>query len=687
MPLLTDEQQAAGIIPGGEGAQWPRGPVAVSPANPDFLLLPIDVGGVYRSLDGGRHWQIAMAGWNARGANGFGIDPKNARHAIGIAANSMDWNPGWGRSPHGLYLTTNQAASWTQVLPLTGAFGGQVAFDPNSYDTAKVLCSRAYFFSGDQQFFRSDDGGLNWLRLTNAPEPGVHAGGNYGQGLETNPRMALDGKTGVLYLGGEKGLFRSTNHGQSWTRIKTGGVYSLAITAGGEIFVSDPGKIWSSADAGKNWTRVAGAGLELGEQQRIQDLVISPADPRRMFCWTSGNNFIWKRWYSHDGGAAWREAKVERASAPLPMNQREGYATWSPNDPQVAWSLGGDWVTKSSDGGATFHWSNNGYNGVMVGGLFNFTTAHPETVFLGFQDYNGAFTTNGGKTWNYRDVSGKGWGGHEYGAFALNPKVMWCGDAESWGTPRRLRLSRDGGNSWVFVNGADGKPLESTGLDVSCGDPADAEVGFAARFRTGDGGATWQAMNSCDAVFTAAPSDHALYGVKGNSVVQSTDHGLTWKKVTDLQGGLSDLAVDEKSHWLYAASEDRLKVWRDGTWSVIATPADQYGNQRVCTVATDPQNPAIIYVGGPRNIYASDATICRSTDAGRTWTNLTVTQNADDAFAERPHEVSAVRVHPVTHDAWVAGQCFGLWRIPASSACAPPKQLRQEQNLYSHPRR
>jgi hypothetical protein len=129
MPLLTPEQRLAGIFPGGEGSQWPRGPIAVSPADSDFLLLPIDVGGVYRSLDGGKYWEIAMAGWNARGANGFGIDPRNASRAIGIGANSMNWNPDWGLSPNGLYLTTNQAASWKQVKMLTGAFGGNVAFD------------------------------------------------------------------------------------------------------------------------------------------------------------------------------------------------------------------------------------------------------------------------------------------------------------------------------------------------------------------------------------------------------------------------------------------------------------------------------------------------------------------------------------------------------------------------------
>jgi hypothetical protein len=52
MPILTAEQKKAGIFPGGEGCQWPRG-LDISEASPNFLILSIDVGGLYRTLDGG----------------------------------------------------------------------------------------------------------------------------------------------------------------------------------------------------------------------------------------------------------------------------------------------------------------------------------------------------------------------------------------------------------------------------------------------------------------------------------------------------------------------------------------------------------------------------------------------------------------------------------------------------------
>ena len=158
------------------------------------------------------------------------------------------------------------------------------------------------------------------------------------------------------------------------------------------------------------------------------------------------------------------------------------------------------------------------------------------------------------------------------------------------------------------------------------------------------------------------------------------------KKSADVEGGFADLAVDEKTNTVYAASQDSLKAWHAGVWTTHETPKDQFGSSRVWTVATDPQQPSIVYVGGPRNTYASHATVCRSLDGGLTWENLTVnaplTGRSSAGAGAGPHEVSAIRVHPVTREAWVAGQCYGLWRfpppkpgekgVPAAEASAPP---------------
>jgi hypothetical protein len=87
-------------------------------------------------------------------------------------------------------------------------------------------------------------------------------------------------------------------------------------------------------------------------------------------------------------------------------------------------------------------------------------------------------------------------------------------------------------------------------------------------------------------------------------------------------------------------------------------------------VAIDPVVTEIVYAGGPNNTYANAATVVRSTDAAATWANLTT--------GDGPHEVSAIRVHPRTREAWMNGQCYGMWRLPA------PQQLGAAPATLAH---
>ena len=655
MPIRSSEQKAAGII-GGEGTQWPRGDIAVSPADPNFLLLPIDVGGLYASHDGGQTWNIAMNGWNARGANAFAIDPKNARRVIGVAGNSMNWGEGWGQSPHGLYLSTDGAASWTQTAARLDAYSCSVAFDPTSSDAAKGFCTRAYYLSQDGNLFRSDDGGQTWQAASQGPiTTGLSR--DWTQGGSFIALVRVNPKSGDVWVSGANGVYCSKDHGESFENKRSNASFGMDLSSDGTVFSSDAGGVWRSGDDGATWTSTGNAGLDL-QGQFAANVHVSPADAKRLLVWVPGQNWNWKRFVSLDGGANWMESKLDKNGATLPTNARQGYFAWHPTNPNIAWSLGGDWVSKSTDGGRNFGWSNSGYNGVMLGSSMNFSALAPDTVFLGFQDYNGAFTTDGGQTWNYRDVSGLGWGGQIYGAGQSGTALMWCGDSEGWSSPRRLKQSRDGGKTWAFVNGADGKPLVWSGAEVSFTSPKNASICFASNFRTNDLGATWTPMSGCDGVFISKP-DGTLIGRKGDDIVTSSDDGESWTKVVTVDGGIRDIAFDSKRNRYFVSSQDVLKMWDGTKWTTIDTPRDQYGNRRVQTVAIDPGNPDIMYAGGARDTYATSTTCVRSLDGGASWQNLT---RGDGA-----HEVSWIRVNPRTHQAWAAGQCYGMWRLD------PPK--------------
>ena len=129
---------AQGIRPGGEGCQYPQ-TVAIDATDGRFLLYGTDVGGIFRSTDGGRTFSPCDMGYSAIGSCGFAIDPRNPKRCLSVGDNSgQDGNVYYMYD--GIYLSTDQGASWKQVLPKLNRGNEkareQVAFDPSSYRAA-----------------------------------------------------------------------------------------------------------------------------------------------------------------------------------------------------------------------------------------------------------------------------------------------------------------------------------------------------------------------------------------------------------------------------------------------------------------------------------------------------------------------------------------------------------------------
>ena len=674
LPLVTPamRQQGKG---GGEGSQVIRC-LTVSRSDPQFLMMGTDVGGIYRSLDGGRHWQVCMPGWLARGSNAFAIDPQSPDRVLGVGGNSMDWNPGWGASPNGLYLSRDRGASWRQVLPRPEGYVAphSLAWDPTSYDPKTGVCGVAYYESRDGGLFKTTDGGVTWSHISD------HSGAT----------VAVHPTRGYVYLADSSpnghGFYKSVDGGVTFRKVTDQAVRDLDVlpTHPDRVYVCGADKVQISTDSGETF-RPVGANAGLPEGVPINSLDVSPADPQDMLCNHGGAQW-WESftYCSRDGGARWQPVTYDHTSLFLPFTQPGSHFAFDPIRPGIAFSeLGTNGsVVKTNDGGATFRWCNDGENAVMTGGSFGFNPSSPNTVFVSFQDFNGATTADGGRTWTYCNPSGQGWGGFGYGGFALDAQVMWTGDAPSWGGPRTLKVSRDGGVTWNGIHDVQGKPITFAGPDVSNVDPANAGVCFASNWRSADRARTWTAMTGCDAVYVSTPD--ALLGRHGLRVCRSTDHGATWTDITpDVPGGLADIAYDRIRRRLYVASEGQVKSYdlsrgMDGAWAGPEIPKDAKGGTHVSSVCVDPVNPAIVYAAGPANIYATDTTVIRSTDAGKTWANLTqTTPLRSPAQPGGPHEVEWVRVNPKTRELWAAGECYGLWKIAAPLGKTIPTGRRE----------
>ena len=102
--------------------------------------------------------------------------------------------------------------------------------------------------------------------------------------------------------GGEAGVYRSTDGGVSWIRVKTGYTNALVIspdyTNDHTIYAAISWIIWRSTDGGNSWTR-ADTGLPRVE---VNALLISPeyATDRTLFASTKEGVFT-----TRDAGASW----------------------------------------------------------------------------------------------------------------------------------------------------------------------------------------------------------------------------------------------------------------------------------------------------------------------------------------------------------------------------------------------
>jgi hypothetical protein len=657
IPLRTPETKAQGLI-GGEGAQWPRG-LTIHPDG-KTMFLAIDVGGIYRSLDGGMNWHPVNVGYSPRGCANILCDPNNADRVIAVGANSApgDW--------HGIYLSTNKGGSWKNVLPIR--MGGleevreQLAFDSTTYDKSLKKTKVAYWsrIRHDKPnwgnaiehpaIYRSKDGGDTWAELKGTER--------YGGSIIRTSKYA----PGFLFAGNEHGLHVSGDEGETWETVDDAPVTGLD-TVSRFIYATTNLNVKRYVLA-TNGSVVLESYLPNPAPNSYipRNIKVSPLNPNALVLWTEPvpNNWDWRRYSSVDSGKTWKQSTVSSENCFLPNNARQGIFAWHTKEEDQVFSLGGDWPTLSKDNGLNFRWSANGYNAVLVGGSFQFCQQDPKIMFFGSQDYDGAITDDLGDTWRYVSPSGNGWGGFCYGGYALNEKTLWVGNAPSWGGPRMLKVSHDGGRKW------EEKGLEFSGKDISNGSPKLPLVGFASDLRTANGGKTWARMEGCDGVVSFKPNGDpvGIDKLPENkwAVVTSRDHGQSWTTEATFDKEIFDVAWDSVGQRYLVAAFGLFEL-KLGQWKELDTPKDQFGNRWTKTVTISPKDPKQFYIGNNANIYTASNSVCKSSDGGVTWQNLTLNQSLNEGQLDGGRETFWIRVNPLTNEAWCATNCFGLWKV------------------------
>jgi photosystem II stability/assembly factor-like uncharacterized protein len=211
----------------GEGS-YSIGAIAMDPKNPSTIWVGTgecnsqrSVGygdGVYRSDDGGKTWRnVGLK--TSEHIGRIVIDPRDS-NVVFVAAQGPLWSPGGER---GLYKTTDGGKTWKAVIPGTENTGAtEVTFDPSNPDImyAATWQRRRHFYTlidggPESAMYRSVDGGNTWTRVRGG---GLPAGDIGRIGISVSP---VD--TNVVYAtveaaGTGSGIFRSNDRGATWEK-------------------------------------------------------------------------------------------------------------------------------------------------------------------------------------------------------------------------------------------------------------------------------------------------------------------------------------------------------------------------------------------------------------------------------------------------------------------------------------
>jgi photosystem II stability/assembly factor-like uncharacterized protein len=205
-------------------------------------------------------------------------------------------------------VDTEQAGA-ARVWQMTGPFGGDVlslAIDPQNSDVILIGTQ-------DGQLFRSTDGGRTWKRI----KPGLGASG-YALTVILFDRTHPD----VIYIGTQQirdadhdaiggGVWISEDHGNNWrelTSLRGRSVRGMVQSSGdANVFaVAARDGIYRTLDRGKSWRRITPENDP--ELRGFHSVAIDPRDSGTIYAGT------WHLpWKTTDGGETWKRAASKEA--------------------------------------------------------------------------------------------------------------------------------------------------------------------------------------------------------------------------------------------------------------------------------------------------------------------------------------------------------------------------------------
>lgn len=629
-PYATGKSPWAAVGPTNVGGRVTAS--VVHPTDADRLWIGAAHGGVWSSTDAGRTWKALWTHQESLAIGALAMDPKNPNvlyAGTGEANSSADSYPGVG-----IYRSANGGKSWAlwadrrkTAIP---ARIGVLVVDPKE-PNCLWLGGLAYSPQDPQGLYRSTDGGKTWKRVKVGTLEECWC-----RSIVLDPQDPNTIFVGLTVRSTFDGIYRSRDRGNTWQRLSAGlppgdrlDRIALAVApSDGRVLYAQISTmrsghlgIFKSTDGGDHWTDVSGGAFRRERQMQYNNVVA--VHPQKPDWVLAGGVDLH---LSRDGGASWEQVTDWRAD-PGDKNyaHADQHALVMPASAPGRVYAGNDGgVDGSADGGRT--WANRS-TGLAITMFYDLDVAQTDARFFGggCQD-NGTNVTTDGRADGFRDLTGG-----DGGWMVIDPAdashiiaSIYNGQIFRWaggGRPQDISL-----------------PLPPAEADVwmvfIVMDPVDSNVlitGAKRVWRTRDAGKTWTPVSDIlDGSFVSAvaiaPSDNRMVyvGTEKGAIFRSKDGGDTWSE---------NLAGNDVPEFVLT----RLAVHPTNPQTVYASVAnvghshvfrsvdggDRWEDVDRRRLPDIAHNSLVIHPDDPARIFvANDAGVFATADGCRTWQNL-----------------------------------------------------------------
>jgi photosystem II stability/assembly factor-like uncharacterized protein len=574
----------------------------------------------------------------------FAVNPrKRAEYYVGVASG-------------GVWKTTNAGTTWTPVFDGEGSYSiGAVALDPN--DTSVVWVGTGESNSqrsvgyGDG-VYRSDDGGKSWKNL------GLKKSEHIGR-IVIDPRdskLVYVAAEGPLWgPGGDRGVYKTADGGANWKNVLTisenTGVadiatdpsnpdilYAAAYQRRRHVYTLIDGgpesAIYKSTDKGETWTKLK-SGLPTEDMGRI-GLAVSPADPNVVYATIEAANGKGGIFRSSDKGATWERRNEFDQGA-----MYYGQILTDPKNVDRIYVMN-VYLRVSDDGGKTLHKINEANHHGDNHALW--IDPQDTNYYLLGSDGGVADSLDRGASWSFK-ANLPTVQFYDVAVDNALPFYNVCGGTQdnfSWCGPSRTKnLNGIMNSDWYVTTGGDGFRSQ-----VDPEDPntvyAESQYGVLARYdkRTGEelniqpqeGKGEAPLRWNWDSPLVISPHSHTRLYFAANRLFRSDDRGDSWKPISP------DLTRQLDRNQLSVMG----KVW--GPDAVAKNQSTSfYGN--IVALSESPLKEGLIFAG------TDDGLIQVTQDGGSSWTKL-------EKFTGVPEKTYVSRLAASRHDAGTVYAAF-----------------------------